>query len=134
MDPHSSRVMIGGWVGGPCAGAVGGGRGVEVAAGVKVGVLVGVGGTNVAVGGGGVEVGEAITVGVGVGSGIAADRPIAAEGVGVEGATKATTSGVGSTSSSNIATRTPATKARAGNSNQPLLIVRLSLSFNSTGL
>lgn len=125
---------MGGWVGGPCAGAVGGGRGVEVAVGVKVGVLVGVGGKGVAVGGSGVGVGKAVTVGVGVGSGIAVDRPSAAEGVGVEGATKATTSRVGSTSLSNMATRTPATKARAGNSNQPLPIARLSLSFNSTGL
>ena len=125
---------MGGWVGGPGAGGVGGGRGVEAAVGVRVGVVVGVGGTGVDVGGSGVEVGEAVAVGVGVGSGIAADRPIAAEGVGVDGATKATTSGVGSTSLSNMATRTPATKARAGNSNQPLLIVRLSLSFNSTGL
>ena len=64
IDPHSSRVMIGGGVGAPSTGAVGMARGVEVAVGLKVGVLVGVGGTGVDVGGSEVGVDEAVDVGV----------------------------------------------------------------------
>ena len=56
--------MIGGRVGRPSTGAVGMARGVEVAVGVKVGVLVGVGGTGVDVGGSEVGVDEAVGVGV----------------------------------------------------------------------
>lgn len=60
--------MIGGWVGGPCADAVGTERGVDVAVGVKVGVLVGVGGAGVAVAGN--LVGAGVTVAVGVEMGL----------------------------------------------------------------
>lgn len=126
--------MIGGWVGGPCAGRVPGGTGVEVAAGVKVGVLVGVGGTGVAVGGTGVVVGEGVVVGVDVGSGTAVDSAVVAEGADVEVATKATTSGTGSTPLSNIVTRMMAAIARARNSNQTPPALRIPISVNSTGL
>lgn len=121
--------MMGGWVGGPCTGGVGGGRGVEVAVGVKVGVLVGVG-----VAGNGVQVGEGIAVGVEVGLGMAVDVPGTVPRVGVEPVTEAPTFGTGSTSLIKMAIRTPATKARTRNSNEPLLILWLSVSFNSSRL
>jgi hypothetical protein len=125
---------MGGWVGGPCTGGVGGGRGVDVAVGVKVGVLVGVGGMGVRVAGNGVQVGEGVAVGVEVGLDMAVDVPGTVPRVGVEPVTEAPTFGTGSASLIKMAIRTPATKARARNSNEPLLILWLSVSFNSSRL
>lgn len=86
-DPHSCREMMAGRVGGPWAGGVGIGRGVEVGAGVNVGVLLGVGGTGLAVGGKGVEVDEGVGEGVHMGPCAVGDALEAVERVGVEAAT-----------------------------------------------
>lgn len=100
---------------------------MEVAVGVKVAVLVGVGGN-------GVQVGEGVAVGVEVGLGMAVDVPGTVPLVGVKPVTEAPTFGTGSTSLIKMAIRTPATKARTRNSNEPVLILWPSVSFNSSRL
>lgn len=97
---------------------------------MEVGVLVGVGGTGVAVGGGKVGVEEGVAVDVKIRSSCGVDPP-RATGVGVDAATEAGPSNV---SLSRRAARTPATNARSGTSNQLFLTVRLSICSNQASL
>lgn len=102
-----------------------------MAVAVEVEALVGVGGTGVAVGGGEVGLEEAVEVGVKMRSGGVVDPPRATEGVGVDAATEA---GPSNASLSRRAAKTPATNARSGTSNQPLLTVGLSIYSNQASL
>jgi hypothetical protein len=94
--------------------------GVEVGVGVKVGVLVGVGGRGVAVAG--TDVGE----GVGVGVGVEIRRGVGVEcsEVTVSAPDPCTVAGRGRESMTSRATKTPATKLRAGTITQPFPATR----------
>ena len=129
MDPHSAREITGGFCGGPCSSGAGKVMGVEVGVGVNVAVLVGLGGTCVAVGDGVAE-GVAVAVGVEMGS---------AEGV--DGAKVAVCAsdpcavcGIGSMSLSSRAATTPATRLKTGMTIHALPTDLRCMSFHYTSL
>ena len=121
MEPHSARVITGGFSGGPSISGGASETGVEVGVGVgvDVGVSVGVGGTSVAVGGSGVGVDVGVVVGVEIRSGNA----VHCANVGVSTSDPTAAPGTGRVPQRNNAATTPAAKLRAGSRIQPFPIL-----------